>query len=52
MIYPNLDEIIKIINKEKEIIFYKINRNILTIDYWQNKIILDCRKCLLEDDVY
>ena len=38
MIYSNIDEIVKIINGDKELNYYKINRDILTIEYWKNKI--------------
>lgn len=38
MIHLDINDIIKIINGEKNINYYKINRDILTIEYWKNKI--------------
>ena len=45
MIYSNIDDIIKIINGEMDIHSYKINRDILTLDYWKNKIDIRRFKC-------
>jgi len=39
MVYLNIDEMIKIINGEKDMNFYYTNKDILTIDYWKDKIL-------------
>jgi len=38
MIYSDIDEIVQIITGEKEMVCYKIDNNILTTNYWRNKI--------------
>ena len=48
MIYSDINNIIKVIN-EKKVIEYNefkkyINKNILLIDYWRNKILLRLKK--------
>ncbi len=42
MIYFDVDNIIKVINKEIIIDYYSINRDILTLEYWKNEIEKRC----------
>jgi hypothetical protein len=42
MIYFDVDNIIKFINKEINIDYYNVNRDVLTLEYWKNEIKKRC----------
>jgi hypothetical protein len=42
MIYFDVDNIIKFINKEINIDYYNVNRDVLTLEYWKNEIEKRC----------